>query len=99
LIFYPKYAILCANKENRLKRGQTFWRKHTMINTNSFNKLQVQLCELKLEERRVKSDIKKLVKNKQMIDFFQAQQLNRQNTNVKNKIQKIENLINPNIIA
>jgi len=70
-----------------------------MINTNSFNKLQVQLCELKLEERRVKSDIKKLVKNKQMIDFFQAQQLNRQNTNVKNKIQKIENLINPNIIA
>ena len=70
-----------------------------MINTNSFNKLQVQLCELKLEERRVKSDIKKLVKNKQMIDFYQAQQLNRQNTSVKNKIQKIENLINPNIIA
>jgi len=70
-----------------------------MINTNSFNKLQVQLCELKLEERRVKSDIKKLVKNKQMIDFYQAQQLNRQNSNVKNKIQKIENLINPNIIA
>lgn len=70
-----------------------------MINTNSFNKLQVQLCELKLEERRVKSDIKKLVKNKQMIDFYQAQQLNRQNTNVKNKIQKIENLVNPNIIA
>lgn len=70
-----------------------------MINTNSFNKLQVQLCELKLEERRVKSDIKKLVKNKQMIDFYQAQQLNHQNTSVKNKIQKIENLINPNIIA
>ncbi len=70
-----------------------------MINTNSFNKLQVQLCELKLEERRVKSDIKKLVKNKQMIDFYQAQQLNRQNTNVKSKIQKIENLISPNIIA
>lgn len=69
------------------------------INNNSFNKLQVQLCELKLEERRVKSDIKKLVKNKQMIDFYQAQQLNRQNTNVKNKIQKIETLINPNIIA
>ena len=70
-----------------------------MINTNSFNKLQVQLCELKLEERRVKSDIKKLVKNKQMIDCYQAQQLNRQNTNVKSKIQKIENLISPNIIA
>lgn len=70
-----------------------------MANTTSFNKLQVQLCELKLEERRVKSDISKLVKNKQMIDFYQAQQLNRQKTNVKNKIQKLENLINPNIIA
>ena len=69
------------------------------INTNSFNKLQVQLCELKLEERRVKSDIKNLIKNKQMIDFYQAQQLNRQNSSVKSKIQKIENLINPNIIA
>ena len=42
-----------------------------MVNSNSFGKLQVQLCELKLEERRVKSDITKLVKNKQMIDFYQ----------------------------
>ena len=49
-----------------------------MTNSNSFNKLQIQLCELKLEERRVKSDITKLVKNKQMIDFFQAQKLNKQ---------------------
>lgn len=70
-----------------------------MTNTNSFNKLQVQLCELKLEERRVKSDITKLVRNKQMIDFYQAQQLNSQRTSLKNKIQKIETLINPNIIA
>ncbi len=70
-----------------------------MTNSNPFNKLQVQLCELKLEERRVKSDITKLVRNKQMIDFYQAQQLNNQRTNLKNKIQKIETLINPNIIA
>lgn len=70
-----------------------------MTNISSFNKLQVQLCELKLEERRVKSDIAKLVKNKQMIDFFQAQQLNKQNKSVKTKIQKLENIINPNIIA
>jgi len=70
-----------------------------MANISSFNKLQVQLCELKLEERRVKSDIAKLVKNKQMIDFFQAQQLNKQNKSVKTKIQKLENIISPNIIA
>lgn len=70
-----------------------------MANSNSFNKLQIQLCELKLEERRVKSDITKLVKNKQMIDFYQAQQLNNQKTSLKNKIQSLETLINPNIIA
>ncbi|MBR5599231.1 MAG: hypothetical protein IKW39_04245 [Alphaproteobacteria bacterium] len=70
-----------------------------MANSNSFNKLQLQLCELKLEERRVKSDITKLVKNKQMIDFYQAQQLNSQKTSLKNKIQTLETLINPNIIA
>jgi hypothetical protein len=70
-----------------------------MANLNSFNKLQVQLCELKLEERRVKSDITKLVKNKQMIDFYQAQKLNNQKTSLKNKIQKLETLVNPNIIA
>ena len=70
-----------------------------MVNSNSFGKLQVQLCEFKLEERRVKSDITKLVKNKQMIDFYQAQQLNSQKASLKNKIQKLETLINPNIIA
>lgn len=70
-----------------------------MVNSNSFSNLQVQLCELKLEERRVKSDITKLVRNKQMIDFYQAQKLNSQKTSVKNKIERIETLINPNIIA
>ena len=70
-----------------------------MTDSNSFNKLQIQLCELKLEERRVKSDITKLVKNKQMIDFFQAQKLNTQRTSLKNKIQNLETIINPNIIA
>jgi len=70
-----------------------------MINSNSLGKLQVQLCELKLEERRVKSDITKLVRNKQMIDFYQAKQLNSQKSSLKNKIQKLETLITPNIIA
>lgn len=58
-----------------------------MVNSNSFGKLQVQLCELKLEERRVKSDITKLVKNKQMIDFYQAQQLNSQKASLKIKFK------------
>lgn len=70
-----------------------------MVNSSSFGKLQVQLCELKLEERRVKADITKLVKNKQMIDFYKAQQLNSQKASLSSKIQKLETLINPNIIA
>ncbi len=70
-----------------------------MVNSNSFSKLQVQLCELKLEERRVKSDINKLIKNKQMIDFYQAKQLTNQKSSLKNKIQKLETIISPNIIA
>ncbi len=87
-----------SNNKNRIS-GQTFYRSEKMVNSNSFGKLQIQLCELKLEERRVKSDITKLVKNKQMIDFYQAQQLNNQKSSLKNKIQKLETLINPNIIA
>lgn len=70
-----------------------------MVNSNPFGKLQVQLCELKLEERRVKSDLTKLVRNKQMIDFYQAKQLNSQKSSLKNKIQKLETIISPNIIA
>ena len=70
-----------------------------MANTTSINNLQIKLCELKLEERRVKSDINKFVKNKQMIDFYQAQKLNSQKNNLKTKIQRLETLINPNIIA
>lgn len=70
-----------------------------MVNSNPFSKLQVQLCELKLEERRVKSDLTKLVRNKQMIDFYQAKQLSSQKSSLKNKIQKLETIISPNIIA
>lgn len=89
-----------TNNKNRPNATITFFSELLqMANSNSFNKLQVQLCELKLEERRVKSDITKLVKNKQMIDFYKAQQLNSQKTSLKNKIQNLETLINPNIIA
>ena len=74
-----------------------------MVNSNSFGKLQVQLCELKLEERRVKSDITKLVKNKQMIDFYQGSQHDINHFlkvwSYARNIGQMETLINPNIIA
>ena len=63
------------------------------------DKFQHQLCELKLEERRVSSDIRHLVRNNETIDFFKAKQLNSLRMGVKNKIKTIEAKIMPNIIA
>ena len=70
-----------------------------MFHQNQTSKLQHQLCELKLEERRVSSDIRHLVRNNQTIDFFKAKQLNSLRTGVKTKIKSLEARIMPNIIA
>ncbi len=70
-----------------------------MNNQNNMNKLYQQLCELKLEERRVCSDIRHLVSKNKTIDFFQAKQLNSQRTGIKSKIKTVEASIMPNIIA
>ena len=70
-----------------------------MFNQKPKMSLQHQLCELKLEERRVCSDIRNLVKNTSTIDFFKAKQLNTLRTGVKQKIKKVEARIMPNIIA
>ena len=70
-----------------------------MFNQNHTNRLQHQLCELKLEERRVCSDIRHLVKNNNTIDFFKAKQLNGLRMGVKKKIKTVEAKIMPNIIA
>lgn len=70
-----------------------------MFNQNQTGHLQHQLCELKLEERRVCSDIRHLVSKNQTIDFFQAKQLNALRTGLKSKIKKVEAKIMPNIIA
>ena len=69
-----------------------------MFDKNQMSKLQHQLFELKLEERRVRSDIKHLVAN-QTIDFFKAKQLHSLNTNIKSRIKTIEGKVTPNIIA
>lgn len=70
-----------------------------MFNQNASAKLIQQLCELKLEERRVASDIRHLVRNNQTIDFFKAKQLSNLRSGVKSKISNVEAKINPNIIA
>ena len=43
-----------------------------MFKDDNLGKLQHQLCELKLEERRVSSDIRHLVAKNSTIDFYQA---------------------------
>ena len=70
-----------------------------MMNNDNYGKLRQQLCELKLEERRVCSDISGLVKKNQTIDFYKAQQLNKMRTGLKSKIKTVESRIMPNIIA
>lgn len=77
----------------------TFYKVILMNNQNNLGRLQQQLCELKLEERRVSSDIKHLVRSNATIDFFQAKQLNSLRTGVKRKIKSVEAKIMPNIIA
>ena len=70
-----------------------------MTNLSTLDNLQQQLCEMKLEERRVRSDIKNLVRKNSTIDFFQAKQLNSLRTGVKSRIKSVEAKIMPNIIA
>jgi hypothetical protein len=70
-----------------------------MFNQNPNARLQHQLCELKLEERRVCADISHLVRNNATIDFFKAKQLNSMKVGVKQKIKTVEAKIMPNIIA
>lgn len=70
-----------------------------MLNQDQKARLLQQLCELKLEERRVRSDIHHLVKDNRTIDFFKAKQLSNLKSGVKQKIKTVESRITPNIIA
>ena len=62
-------------------------------------KLQLLLCELKLEQRHINTDMSRLLKQGKTIDFFQARKLNSLKTGLTKKIDKVEASINPNIIA
>jgi hypothetical protein len=65
----------------------------------NLSKLIHILCELRLEERRVCSDIRHLVSRNDTIDFSKAKQLNVMRNMVKKKIKSVEEKIVPNIIA
>jgi len=62
-------------------------------------KLQLLLCELKLEQRHVNNDMAKLLKQGKTVDFFTAKRLSNLKSGLAKKIDKVEATINPNIIA
>ncbi len=70
-----------------------------MIGNDKTAKLQLLLCELKLEQRHINTDLSRLLKQGKTVDFFKAKQLNARKSGVADKINKVENSINPNIIA
>lgn len=70
-----------------------------MINNDKIAKLQLLLCEMKLEQRHLNTDMSKLMKGNKTIDFFQAKKLSSMKSGLAKKISKIEASIDPNIIA
>lgn len=70
-----------------------------MSGKDNLSKLQLRLCELKLEERRLNFEMKNLVSQNKTVDFYQVKQLSGTRQGVKNKIQSVEASIVPNIIA
>ena len=70
-----------------------------MMGNDKTAKLQLLLCELKLEQRHVNTDMSRLIRQGKTIDFFKAKQLNARKSGLAEKINKVENSMNPNIIA
>jgi len=70
-----------------------------MTNNDKIAKLQLLLCEMKLEQRHLNTDMSKLLRGGKTVDFFQAKKLSSMKSGLAKKISKIEASIDPNIIA
>ena len=70
-----------------------------MIKNDKLAKLQLLLCEMKLEQRHLNTDMSKLLRQGPTIDFFQAKKISSMKSGLTKKISKIEASIDPNIIA
>ena len=64
-----------------------------MMGNDKTAKLQLLLCELKLEQRHVNTDMSRLIRQGKTIDFFKAKQLNARKSGLAEKINKVENSI------
>ena len=70
-----------------------------MISNDKIARLQLALCELKLEQRHLNTDMANLLKNSKTIDFLQMRRLKTMKNSVAKKISHVEASIDPNIIA
>ncbi len=70
-----------------------------MTTNDKIARLQLALCELKLEQRHLNTDMANLLKNNKTIDFLQMRKLKTMKSSVAKKISSVEQRIDPNIIA
>lgn len=70
-----------------------------MTTNDKIARLQLALCELKLEQRHLNTDMANLLKNNKTIDFLQMRKLKSMKSSVAKKISSVEQRIDPNIIA
>ncbi len=70
-----------------------------MMSNDKIAKLQLLLCEMKLEQRHLNTDMSKLLRGNKTVDFFQAKKISSMKSGLAKKISKIEATIDPNIIA
>lgn len=70
-----------------------------MTGTDKTAELQLLLCEMKLEQRRLNASMAHLVKQNKTVDFFKAKQLSTQKSGLAKRISGLEARIDPNGIA
>lgn len=70
-----------------------------MTTDEKIARLQLALCELKLEQRHLNTDMNNLLKNGKTVDFLQVRKLKTMKNSVAKKISQVEQRIGPDIIA
>jgi len=70
-----------------------------MANIGKNAELQLLLCEMKLERRRLSTSMSHLIKQNKTVDFFKVKQLSSQRSGLEKRISNVESRIDPNIIA
>jgi hypothetical protein len=70
-----------------------------MTTNEKMARLQLALCELKLEQRHINTDMANLLKKGKTVDFLQIRKLKTMKNSVAKKISQVEQHIGPDIIA